>query len=169
MNVKKLTIASTLTAIAVACSSIYIPLGVAKVFPIQHFVNVVAAVVLGPGYAVLTALSVSLIRNILGTGSILAFPGSMIGALLGSLLYLKTRHLAGAICGEVVGTGIIGALVAWGMASVLLSSKAGALLFVVPFGLSSLVGALLGAMGLTIIFKSGMIRSLIMKNKEMER
>lgn len=169
MNVKKLTIASTLTAIAVVCSSIYIPLGVTKVFPIQHFVNVVAAVVLGPGYALMMALSVALIRNMLGTGSILAFPGSVFGALVSSVLYLKTRHLAGAICGEVVGTGIIGALVAWILASTLLQSQAGAWLFVGTFGLSSLAGAMLGVLGLTAIFKSGTIRNLIMNNKEMER
>jgi energy coupling factor transporter S component ThiW len=66
---------------------IYIPVGVAKAFPIQHLINILSAVLLGPAYALWNAFAISLLRNLLGTGSLLAFPGSMIGALLAGLLY----------------------------------------------------------------------------------
>ncbi|MFL6560487.1 MAG: energy coupling factor transporter S component ThiW [Bacillus sp. (in: firmicutes)] len=46
----------------------------------------------------------------MGTGSIFALPGSMFVALLASLLFFKTRKIYLAFIGEVIGTGIIGAL-----------------------------------------------------------
>ena len=70
--------------------------------------NVLSAVLLGPYYAVAQAFCVSLLRNLMGTGSTFAFPGSMVGALLASLLFLKTRKLYLAFIGEVIGTGITG-------------------------------------------------------------
>ena len=42
---------------------------------------------LGPGYAVGIAFGSSLLRNLLGWGTLLAFPGSMFGALLAGLFY----------------------------------------------------------------------------------
>ena len=81
-NVKKLAAAGLLTAVAVACSPFSIPVGASQCFPVQHMVNVLAAVFLGPWYGVAMAFVTSLIRNMLGTGSLLAFPGSMCGALL---------------------------------------------------------------------------------------
>ena len=40
---------------------------------------------LGPGYAVGIAFGSSLLRNLLGWGTLLAFPGSMFGDLLAGL------------------------------------------------------------------------------------
>ncbi len=37
-------------------------------------VNIFCAVLLGPGYGVMTAFVASLIRNLLGMGSLMAFP-----------------------------------------------------------------------------------------------
>jgi energy coupling factor transporter S component ThiW len=91
MDTKKLTLSALLIAIGTLTAHIlYIPVGVAKCFPIQHAINILSAVILGPWYAVANAFLTSLVRNILGTGSLLAFPGSMIGALLAGILYKKT-------------------------------------------------------------------------------
>ncbi len=57
-----------------------------KCAPVQHLVNVLCAVTVGPWWALAQAFIASLIRNLLGLGSPLAFPGSMCGALLGGLL-----------------------------------------------------------------------------------
>lgn len=43
----------------------------------------------------------SLIRNLMGTGSLLAFPGSMIGALVCGMLYRSTGKLAPAYAGRL--------------------------------------------------------------------
>ncbi len=64
----------------------------------------------GPGYGVAVAFLASLLRNIFGLGSLLAFPGSMCGALLCGLVYWNTRNLPATLAGEVFGTGIIGGL-----------------------------------------------------------
>ena len=80
-NIRKLTIAGVLVAVAVVGSLFSVPVLGAKCSPVQHMVNVLGAVLLGPGYAVGMAFAAALIRNLLGLGSLLAFPGSMIGAL----------------------------------------------------------------------------------------
>lgn len=66
----------------------------------------------------------------LGTGSLLAFPGSMIGAALAGLAYSRYKTLPAAMAGEIFGTGIIGGFVAWIMATLLLGSKAVAWFFI---------------------------------------
>ena len=88
-NIRKLTIAGVLVAVAVVGSLFSIPVFGAKCSPVQHMVNVLGAVLLGPGYAVGMAFAAALIRNLLGLGSLLAFPGSMIGALLCGVSYAK--------------------------------------------------------------------------------
>lgn len=110
---QKIALSGILIALAVVFGTFSIPIGAAKISPIQHFVNVVGAVTLGPIYAVANAFLASLIRNILGTGSLLAFPGSMIGALLSGIIYKKIKILISAVIGEVIGTGILGASSSW--------------------------------------------------------
>ena len=142
MNVRKMTFTGLFVAIGVLSAHlVYIPVGIAKCFPVQHTVNVLLAVLLGTRYAVSGAFATSLLRNVLGTGSLLAFPGSMIGAFLAGVLYRRTNHILGAVLGEVVGTGIIGSLVAYPVAKFLLASGAGAFFFVVPFLVSTAGGS----------------------------
>jgi len=151
---RKLTLTAMMVAIGTMTSNLFfIPIGFTKVFPVQHFLNVLSAVLLGPYYAVLQALSVSLLRNIMGTGSLFAFPGSMVGALLASLLFLKTRKLYMAFIGEVFGTGILGAVLAYPLAVFLLGQNATLFGFIPLFIFSSIVGALLGAIILSIFVK----------------
>ena len=97
-SIKKTALAGMLVALTVALSGFSIPIGASKCFPIQHLVNVLAGVFLGPVYGVSMAFCVSLIRNILGTGSLLAFPGSMVGAFLGAYLFQKTGRFLLACC-----------------------------------------------------------------------
>jgi energy coupling factor transporter S component ThiW len=160
MSVKKLSLAGIMIAVGVVCSTFSIPIGVAKVFPVQHFINVMAGVVLGPFYGVAMAFVTSLLRNLMGTGSLLAFPGSMCGALLCGLLYHSSKKLILAFVGEVVGTGIIGALLAYPVAALLLSSRAAFYGFVIPFGISSFAGAAISMVLLLSLHKAGILRKL---------
>ena len=151
---QKLTIAAMLVAIGTLTSNVfYIPLGIVKVFPIQHFINVLSAVLLGPFYAVLQAFCVSLLRNLMGTGSVFAFPGSMIGALLAALLFRKTNKLIFAVCGEVVGTGILGAMACFPISTLLLGQKATLFGLIPAFISSSFVGAAIGYILLKVFMK----------------
>jgi energy coupling factor transporter S component ThiW len=150
----KLTLTAMLIAIGTLSSNVlFIPIGFTKVFPIQHFLNVLSAVLLGPIYAVGQALCVSILRNIMGTGSIFAFPGSMVGALLAGLLFMKTKKIYMAFFGEVIGTGIIGAMLAYPIATLLLGQNATVFGFVPLFIFSSIAGALIGWMILSIFLK----------------
>ena len=108
---RKLTLTAIITAINVVLSQmIYIPLGPIKAFPVQHFVNVLCAVLVGPWYGLAQAFLTSVIRLIFGTATPFAFPGSMIGVLLAGLIYQRSRKVGFAVIGEVIGTGFIGSL-----------------------------------------------------------
>jgi len=120
---------------------IWFPAGIAKAYPVQHAVNVLAAVMLGPGPAVAIAFVIALLRNMLGLGSLLAFPGGMIGAFLAGYLYRKFGRKYFAALGEVIGTGIIGALFSVPFAKILMGTSFGALFFIPPFLVSSIAGA----------------------------
>lgn len=106
---QRLGLTAALVALGVALSAFAVPIGPARVFPFQHLVNVVAGVMVGPLHAVVAALSISIIRNALGTGTILAFPGSIFGALLVGLAYHRLRRSDAAAFLEPVGTVFLGA------------------------------------------------------------
>jgi energy-coupling factor transport system ATP-binding protein len=157
---KDLSLAAVLTALAVVLSFFFsLPVGIAKIMPGQHMINVIAGVLLGPVYATAIAAASALIRNLLGTGTPLAFPGGMIGALLAGLAYRYLRSTTAAAAGELIGTGILGALVsAWLVAPLVMHKTMAVLTLVVSFSLSSLVGAVLGVAALRVLKKAG-IRS----------
>ncbi|MDR0925681.1 MAG: energy coupling factor transporter S component ThiW [Hungatella sp.] len=156
VRIKKLVVSGMLTALTVALSGFSIPVGASKCFPIQHLANVLAGVFLGPVYGVSMAFSASLIRNLMGTGSLLAFPGSMAGAFLGACLFQKTRKLLPAYLGEVIGTGLIGGLLCYPVAALLMGKEVAVFFFVVPFFMSTLSGTVLAAVLLAMLRRLGL-------------
>ena len=153
LNLKKLTVTAILAAVAVVGSLFSFPVFGSKCAPVQHLVNVLCAVTVGPWWALAQAFIASLIRNLLGLGSPLAFPGSMCGALLSGLLYKWMKKLPAAYIGEVVGTGIIGGMLSYPIAAVLMGNQTAALFtFVVPF-LISTVGGTIMAIVITMTMK----------------
>lgn len=164
-NTRKLTYSAIIAAITTILSSmVYIPLGFAKIFPVQHFANVVSAVLLGPWYAVLQAFLTSTLRNLMGTGSLFAYPGSMIGALLVALLFAKTKKLAFAAVGEVIGTGLFGAMATYPIAILFLGQEAALFGFVPAFMMSSFAGALLGYGLLKIMVRNRAFGGMLYQN-----
>ena len=162
-NTKKLAIAGILCAVAVVGSLFTFPVLASKCAPIQHMVNVLCAVLLGPWYGVGVAFGASLIRNLLGLGTIMAFPGSMCGALLCGLVYWKTRNLPATLAGEVFGTGIIGGLLSYPMAVAFMGVVAGSIAFyayVVPFLVSTVGGSILAGILVFTLQKSGTLKSM---------
>jgi len=123
---------------------LWFPAGVAKAYPVQHAVNVMAAITLGPLPAVTIAFMIGLLRLLLGVGTLLAFPGGMIGAFLAGILYKWVQNKMAAVAGEVLGTGVIGALFAVPYANLLMGSSSGALVFLPSFLVSSISGAVIG-------------------------
>lgn len=152
MKTRKLTYSALLIAICIATGNvIYIPVGTAKCFPVQHIVNVIAAVILGPWYAVAIAFCVSLMRNLMGTGTLLAFPGSMIGAFLAAIVFRYTHKPSLAVVGEIFGTGIIGGLAAYPIAAFIMGKETALFFYIVPFLLSTVVGSIIAYALLTAL------------------
>src|SRR6266511_61798 len=99
---RKVAYSVVLAAIAIALSPLAIPVAGAKIFPWQAMVNVLAAVLVGPWYALAVALVAAIGRNAIGTGTLFAFPGGMIGALLAGLIYRYTRNVYLTALGEII-------------------------------------------------------------------
>ncbi len=166
-NVNKVTTAGLFLAIAVVGSVFSFPVGLSKCAPVQHMVNILCAVLLGPFYGIGVAFGASLLRNVLGIGSILAFPGSMIGALLAGLTYKYTRNIFLTLLAEVIGTGILGGLSAYPLAVLFLGKNAGQMAFyvyVVPFLVSTVGGSLLSGM---LLYALQRIRALAYIQKKL--
>lgn len=155
MKTKKVARAVILVAIAVALSPFFIPVGISKCFPAQHMVNVLSAVMLGPVYAVGIAFFAAIIRNILGLGTLLAFPGGMIGAFLAGLAYRMYKNIYWAGLGEVIGTGLLGALVSvWVIGPLLMGKSMAVVTMIVAFTISTLGGTIIGIFALHLLRKA---------------
>lgn len=145
LSIRKLTIMALLVAIAVAGSTfVSIPTGIARAYPVQHAINVISAILLGPLPTVIIAFVTAIIRIITGTGSLLAIPGSVIGALFAAIAYKYSGKMWLAGVGEVFGTGILASLVAVPYAHLLMGTSVAALFFMPAFLTSSIIGATLG-------------------------
>lgn len=160
-NTKKIALTAMMAAIAVVGSTISFPVFGSKCAPVHHMVNVLCAVFLGPWYGLAAAFIASVIRNLLGLGTLLAFPGSMCGALVSGLLYRKFQTLPAAYIGEVFGTAVIGGIAAFPIARLVMGNASAALFtFVVPFLISTAGGTVIAAMITGIMKGTGALAAL---------
>ena len=113
----------------------------------------------GPA-GVAMAFCTSLIRNLMGTGSLLAFPGSMAGAFLGAFLFRKTGRFVLAYAGEIIGTGIIGAMLCYPVAVLLMGKEIALFFYVVPFLTSTVCGTAMAVVLLEILRRSSLFSHL---------
>ena len=154
-NTKKLAIAGVFCAVAVVGSLFSFPVFGSKCAPVQHMVNILCAVLLGPGYGLGAAFAAALIRNLLGLGSLMAFPGSMFGALLCGLVYSKTQSVLGTLVGEVFG--------AYPVAILFMGQSAAGLAFyayIIPFLISTAAGAAISAVLIYSLQKSNVLYTM---------
>ncbi|MCI2056405.1 MAG: energy coupling factor transporter S component ThiW [Oscillibacter sp.] len=157
-SVKKLALAGIFCAVAVVGSLFSFPVLGSRCAPVQHMVNILCAVLLGPGWGIVVAFAASLLRNLLGLGSLMAFPGSMCGALLCGIVFWKTKNLPATLCGEVLGTGILGGLLAYPIATLFMGVDAAAVAFyayIIPFLISTVGGSLLAGLLVLALQKAG--------------
>ena len=160
-NTKKLAIAGLLVAVAVVGSLFSFPVFGSKCAPVQHMVNIISAVTLGPFYGVVIAFAASLFRNIFGLGSLMAFPGSMIGALCCGLMFKLTKRLLPTCVAEALGTGILGGLCAYPVAKVLMGLEPVAVtVYIVPFLISTVAGSILAFVLVGALMRTGIFKDL---------
>ena len=152
---RKLVLAAIFAALGVFLSSFAVPVVGARVFPFQHAINAIAAVLLGPWWAAGSALVTATIRFSIGTGSIFAFPGSPFGALAVGFAYRLLRRDEAALF-EPLGTVLIGATLGALLISPFIGEAAGGLLaLMIAFALSSIPGAIIGYVVLKALRKTG--------------
>lgn len=164
VTAKKLALAAMFTALAfVGSYFINFPVFGSNCSPTQHMVNVLCAVFLGPGWGVGVAFCASLIRNLAGTGTLMAFPGSMIGALCCGLMYMALRRknqslaISATLVAEALGTGVLGGLCAYPVAILFMNVDAAGLAvtaYIIPFLISTVVGSLIAGV-LVFALKAG--------------
>lgn len=140
-------------ALGAALGWISFPVGPTKVYPLQHTINVVAGVLIGP-WAVISALIAATVRYTTGMGSIYAFPGSPFGALVVALLYKITKKDVSAL-GEPIGTVVIGATISGLLIAPFMTQDAPTVWFFwTAFAASCIPGAVLGYIIVKILRRS---------------
>ena len=162
----RLTLAALLTAVAVVGSLFSFPVFSSKCSPVQHMVNVICGILLGPWYAFGAGFLAALIRNLFGLGSLLAFPGSMCGSLLCGFVWKYSKKLLPTLVGEVFGTGIIGGLLAYPIAVAFMgvsSASVGFTAYVVPFLISTVAGSIIAGAIIFALKKNGTLNSMLHK------
>ncbi len=154
----KLVFLAMMVAIGVVISPI---LRVEGMCPMAHFINVTCAVMLGPWYSFLCALAIGIIRMIFMGIPPLAITGAVFGAFLSGLLYrLSKGKLVCAFLGEVIGTGIIGAIISYPVMTYIWGRTGLTWLFYVP---SFIAGTLIGGSIAFIFLKQLMKAKLLTK------
>ena len=146
ISVRKLVLTAMFACLGYVLSTfVYFP----SMAPFQHFVNVLAAVFVGPWYGFAAALLTGLMRMASGR-TIQAVVGAVFGAFLSGLLYRKTQKLWAALVGEVIGTGFISAMVAYPLMRLFYGLPQHSPFYYIPFYTpSSLMG---GCMALAVLF-----------------
>ena len=92
----------------------------------------------------------------MGVGTLLAFPGGMIGAFLAGYTYRLTRNLYLGALGEIIGTGIIGAVVsALIVAPAFMGSTVALGALMASFLGSTVVGSVIGVLALKLLERAG--------------
>lgn len=125
--------------------------------PFQHFVDVLAAVFLGPWYGCTSALLCGILRMMSGR-TIQAVTGAVFGPILGGLLYRKTKNIWLVFAGEIVGTGFFGAMASYPLMKWFYGLDAQSPFYYIPFYLpSAVVGAAMGVATLLVLQRTGLV------------
>lgn len=135
----KMLVLSMLVALGVVISPL---LRVEGMCPMAHFINIVCSVLLGPWYSLLCAFLIGIIRMTTMAIPPIALTGAIFGAFLSGVFYRVSKgNLLMAVFGEVIGTGIIGAILSYPVMSLLWGKNGLSWLFYVP---SFICGTLIG-------------------------
>lgn len=157
LSTRKMVLTAMLACLAFVLNTcVYFP----SMAPFQHFVDVVAAVLLGPWYACAAAFLCGVMRMMTGR-TIQAVVGAIFGPILGGLLYRKFKNFWVVVIGETVGTGLLGAMTAYPLMKMFYGLDAQSPFYYIPFYTpSAIVGALMGVAVLLILQKTDVLRRM---------
>ncbi|MCI9468546.1 MAG: energy coupling factor transporter S component ThiW [Oscillospiraceae bacterium] len=160
--IKKMILCAIFAGLAFVLNTfVYFP----AMAPFQHFVDVLATVFLGPWYACASAFICGVLRMMSGR-TIQAITGAVFGPILGGLLYKKTKNIYLVFLGEVVGTGLFGALASYPLMKLFYSLDVQNPLYYIPFYTpSAVVGGAMGVAVLIMFKKSGVLERMLNEMK----
>ena len=151
---RKLVLTGLFTCLAFVLNTfVYFP----AMAPFQHFVNVLAAVFVGPWYGSAAGFLTGVLRMACGR-DIGSVTGAMFGPILGGLLYRKFHNFYVVFVGEVIGTGLLGAMTAYPLMRMFYGLDAQSPFYYIPFYTpSAVVGAAMGVAVVLILKRSGVL------------
>ena len=162
LNVKKMVLCAILASLAFVLNTfVYFP----AMAPFQHFVDVVAAVFLGPWWAFLSAFLCGIMRMMSGR-TIQSVTGAVFGPILGGLLWWKTKNIFLVCVGEIIGTGLLGAMASYPLMKWFYGLDAQSPFYYIPFYIpSAVVGGLMGV-GVLLILKRAKVLDRLLTELE---
>lgn len=165
---KQTALGAMLIAIGIVLAPIFwFPFLGAKAYPMQHTINAIGGVFLGPIWATFIALVIGLVRNALGAGTIYAMPGGIPGGIIVGLFYFliiragREKYGNLAALTEFIGTVFIGATLSVYIVAPWIGDfqSVGALIpFWVAFAASSIPGSIIGFIILQVLKVGGIDR-----------
>lgn len=130
--------------------------------PMAHFINILCSVILGPWYSLLCATMIGVIRMALMGIPPLALTGAVFGAALSGIFYRASKgKIIFAVIGEIIGTGIIGAIVSYPVMTVIWGRTGLTWMFYVPsFIMATIIGGTIAFIFLGALSKTGMLAKI---------
>lgn len=130
--------------------------------PTAHFVNITCSVFLGPWYSLLNACLIAFLRMTLMSIPPLAITGQVFGAILSGLMYRWSKgSILSACVGEIIGTGIIGAIISYPVMTLLWGKTGLTWMFYVPsFLIATTMGATVAFIFLQVLKRNGTLYTI---------
>ncbi|MBQ6999290.1 MAG: energy coupling factor transporter S component ThiW [Clostridia bacterium] len=158
-NLLKMLVLSMLIALGVVISPI---LRVEGMCPMAHFINIICSVFLGPWYSLLCATLIGIIRMVTMGIPPIALTGAVFGAFLSGVFYRMSKgKIIFAVVGEIIGTGIIGALASYPVMTFLWGKEGLSWIFYIPsFVCGTLIGGSIAYVFLRKLADNGMLSQM---------
>lgn len=158
-NLLKMLVLSMLIALGVVISPI---LRVEGMCPMAHFINIICSVFLGPWYSLLCATLIGVIRMATMGIPPIALTGAIFGAFISGVFYRASKgKIIFAVIGEIIGTGIIGALVSYPVMTFLWGKEGLSWIFYIPsFICGTLIGGSIAYVFLRKLADNGMLSQM---------
>ena len=155
-KVLRLVFLSMMIGLGVVISPI---LRVEGMCPMAHLINITCSVMLGPWYSLLCATLIGILRMTLMGIPPVALTGAVFGALLSGVFYrVSGGKILFAVLGEILGTGIIGAVASYPVMTLWWGKTGLTWLFYVPsFLCGTLIGGTIAFIFLRALSRGGLL------------
>lgn len=155
----KLVVLAMLIALGVVISPI---LRVEGMCPMAHLINIICSVLMGPWYSLLCAVLIGIIRMATMGIPPIALTGAVFGAFLSGVFYrLSKGKIICAVLGEILGTGVIGAVASYPVMTIFWGKEGLTWLFYVPsFVCGTLIGGSIAYVFLRKLAANGVLEQM---------